>query len=384
MQAVVPPGADWIAGALALEAAAGAAPAARTLPAEAMASLADHVAHDLSRLLPGVESLGLALAGALFDQAQLLRPGWPAFASLAALHRRQVAGGDPAAIVAFGSSAGTMVDAALVPEPGTGDASLLLLPFVLRGEPTLLAEVGARMERELDERGLAAAATALFLGEALSMRVEHARYLTRDDLCALCALQLEHAGLDQAWLLIESALFPPGSTREAVAPAGQHMRLAGNGVELELRDAASWARGPGRDCAVERRDAGFLDWQREQRRLCALFGAHGLPVGFRHPDTGEHVPPGQPYWLCEPGPRPPPEVTRALFLHAAADLGVVAITAAAREGASWRPLACGYPLAPQGPEALRQALQQGYDCPGAPRAVRLELDPRTGELLLRE
>ena len=78
-------------GVLALELSQGGAPARLSLSRDEAAELAAHIAADLARLLPagpagpGAEAADLIVLGALYDHAQLLRPGWPLYAELAQL-----------------------------------------------------------------------------------------------------------------------------------------------------------------------------------------------------------------------------------------------------------------------------------------------------------
>ena len=41
-----------------------------------------HIAADLHSLLPGISDCSLIATGALFDQTQILRPGYPVFSAL--------------------------------------------------------------------------------------------------------------------------------------------------------------------------------------------------------------------------------------------------------------------------------------------------------------
>ena len=45
-------------------------------------ALADALAHDLASHLPEIRELDFVMVGAVYDQAQLLRPGWPLHAAL--------------------------------------------------------------------------------------------------------------------------------------------------------------------------------------------------------------------------------------------------------------------------------------------------------------
>ena len=64
----------------------------QTLDREGARRIGEAIAPDLARLLPGVEALGLTLAGALYDQTQLLAPGWPVFDELAELYLESLGG----------------------------------------------------------------------------------------------------------------------------------------------------------------------------------------------------------------------------------------------------------------------------------------------------
>lgn len=124
-------------GALALECSA---PMARSaLAREAAAELADHVAADLARFLPGVEQVDLALAAAAFDPSELLRAGWPVHAALDALVERAPEPHLPR-VMGFGAHEGQMPEG-LEPDPALHGGPLRLVPFVLRGDPRALAAV---------------------------------------------------------------------------------------------------------------------------------------------------------------------------------------------------------------------------------------------------
>jgi hypothetical protein len=264
-------------------------PAPATLPCvptEQAALLVDAVAADLSRLLPGVEGLGLAVAGALFDAAQVLRPGWPLFQELALLYRRERRGDPAPAVMGLGSAGGRMASPVLEPEPGLGGGPLVLVPFVLVGEDALAQQVGSRMEQVFTEQGLAGAAVPLFLAQGFGLEVEHARYLTRFDLCALAAVQLDHAGLGPVWPLLEAALLAPGTTQFARSEGGAGWRCASGSVRGAAFGFGTWARGPGAALPADARAEGFAETLLMQRRAAALLAAHGLPPAWVAVDPG--------------------------------------------------------------------------------------------------
>ena len=278
-----------IRGALALELSA-VAPGARTgLAPGDTATLAALVARDLAQLEPLAASLQLVVVGAHYDAVELLRPGWPVHAQLLQLAARiapSIDGGGR--IVAFGAH-DTQLPAGLVPSPEHAGGPLRLCPFVLDGDAGVLAEVGAMFERELIERGMAGAATALAAQELFGLRIEHARYLTLHDLAAMMALQYEHAGLAPLWPILETALLAPDTGQWLDAIPEPLVHYADGEARIALFSPDAWqARYAAGETDPGRLQRQFAHFEARQRQFAAVLGAHGVPVTFVH--CGAHRP----------------------------------------------------------------------------------------------
>ncbi len=269
-------------GALALELRPGAQASVSVLDQTAAGTLADGVARDLARFAPGVVALDLGLAVALFDPVELLRPAWPVHRELERLIALAPSRAE-ARVIAFGAHKGEL-PGSLRPSPDFAEGALRLLPFVVRGERELVAEVGQQFEETLLETGMASAATALFAQENFGAAIEHARYLTIHDLAAMMALQYGHAGLAPAWPLIETALLAPECEVWLDAPPEPLIRLSTGHARIALFDDEAWnAQGyapHGTDAAKLER--AFDRFQMRQRQIAALLAAHGIEVTFDH------------------------------------------------------------------------------------------------------
>lgn len=261
-------------GALALETAAP--PLHAVLARDAAETLGQHVAVDLPRLLPGIERVDLALAGAHFDPAELLRPGWPVHAALADLARR-APGTQRGRVIALGAHEAAMPLPALQPDPALQGGPLRVLPFVLLGEAADIAELGRAMEERLLETGMAGAGTALYAQSAFGAKLEHARYLSLHDLLAMIAMQYEHAGLPTLWPLIETALLAPEGEEWLDAPPEPLLHYTGGEVRIAEFDADAWAAFAPQDDDAARRMA-WRAFQARQRQYAAVLGAHGIAV----------------------------------------------------------------------------------------------------------
>lgn len=273
-----------VLGALALELVPGST-AARDRLAQAQAgTLAEGIARDLAGLAPQAAQLDLVLVGAHYDAVELLRPGWPLQRELAQLAARApgAGAGGGGRVIAFGAHDGQL-PGTLAPAEEFAGGPLRVLPFVLVGDQAVAGAVAEAFERELMERGMAGAGTALLVQELFGLRVEHAHYLTVHDLAAMVALQYEHAGLAALWPLIETALLAPGAEQWLDAPPEPLLHYADGEARIAMFSPAAWRERYGEgDNDGERLERRYARFQARERQFAAVLGAHGVPVTFVH------------------------------------------------------------------------------------------------------
>jgi len=273
-----------VLGALALELTPGSAVARDALPQAEVGALAALIARDLAKFSIDAASLQLVTVGAHYDPVELLRPAWPLHRELDQLAARApLAAHGAGRIIAFGAH-DDRLPGALPPSADFAGGPLRLLPFVLTGDAALIARVGDAFERDLLERGMAGAGTALAAQDAFGLTIEHARYLTVHDLTAMTAMQYEHVGLAPLWPLIEAALLAPDSEEWLDAPPEPLLHYCGHEVRIALLSPSAWharyaADLQADDARLERR---FEQFQARQRQFSAVLGAHGVAVTFVH------------------------------------------------------------------------------------------------------
>ncbi len=273
-----------ILGALALELAPGSVGGRAVLAQREAGALAEAIARDLAGFEPQAAALELTLVGALYDPVELLRPGWPLHRELGQLGAQAPSPASASGrIIAFGTHDGRL-PGALAPSPDHAGGPLRLLPWSLAGDAGVLRGVGEAFERDLMERGMAGAGTALQAQEAFGLRVEHARYLTLHDLCALMALQYEHAGLAPLWPLLETALLSPDREAWLDAPPEPLLHYAGGEARIALLSPDAWRKRCQPDARADdpRLPRAFMHFEARQRQFAALLMAHGVPVTFAH------------------------------------------------------------------------------------------------------
>ena len=282
-------------GALALELTPGSEAQRMALDQDAAGALAGRMAQDLAAFMPEATALQLVTVGAHYDVVELLRPGWPLHRELDQLAAR-APGNAAGRVIAFGAH-GDRLPGALSPQPEQAGGPLRLVPFVLGGDTHVAMRVGDAFERELMERGMAGAATALLAQEAFGLRVEHARYLTLHDLAAMMAMQYEHAGLAPLWPVLEAALLSPDAEEWIDSGREPVVHYADREARIALFTPQAWRERYAPDDAHEsegecaRLERAFALFQARQRQFAAVLGAHGVPVNFVHCDAGadEHA-----------------------------------------------------------------------------------------------
>jgi hypothetical protein len=255
-------------------------PARRALTPGDAGQLAAHVMADLAGRLPDIGRCGLSLAGALYDMTEILRPDWRVFRALHAYYRRGA--GVLPQLMALGAAEGRMSSDALEPDPNRNGAPLVYLPFVLMAPEDIAVELGEALEELLVASGQLAAASALGVQSLFGMRLKHAQFLTRYDLCALMAAQLEPLGLAPLWSLLETALLTPDGAQRAEDGQGGTWYWRRHRVESGFTGHADWlASAAGQKALAEGRVAqGFADALLAQRQYLTLLLAHGVPVNW--------------------------------------------------------------------------------------------------------
>ncbi len=275
-------------GVLALELAGGTVPSRAALSSEQAGVLAERVGRDLAQWVPQVRELELSLAGAHFDPAEALRPGWPLHRRLDELRARAPGRDEGPRLLAFGTDAQGDVPLPFRADSGLTGGNLRVVPFLLAGDPRIVTEVAAALEDVLLAQGMAQADTALLAQEAFGAQIEHARYLTVHDLVAMTSMQYDNLGLAPLWPLLETALLAPQSSEWLSEAPEPLVRYVGGEARMALFDPAGWCAYYNHDRAdCESLKLVYEQYLARQRQMAAVLEAHGVPVLYVHIEPGQ-------------------------------------------------------------------------------------------------
>lgn len=312
------------------------------------APLANQLAFELAKHLPSLEHLGLVWMAGCYDQAQILRPGWPVHQALVELYRAGTATADSPQVMSLQALRGEAPVPALAVEQQLLGGAMVLVPFALVGAGEPLHKARALLEERLLDTGLADARTALMLNHALGADAEHARLMTLDDLAALSSMQWQNSGLGGAWQVLEQALF--GATDAQWVESGCCLLRLGqdspqeqssNLVEVRFR-----AIDPG---SIEDLGTALLEFAEQTliaRQSLALLSAHALTLQVEFEGFGE-VESHSAFWIDWFVLQSEPTEIRS-FLHPALGVAVYGLL-----DASELLLGLAYPSAPQAHRALK-------------------------------
>ena len=317
-----------------------------------------HVAADLTQLFPAVSRCTLTMAGALFDQTQVLRPYLPVYKALETLQQSGNPGSDfQPRLLSIGANAGQMPLEDLQPFENIPLGLLQVLPLLLSGPAEFVDDIATEMEHRFLEHGQLSAHAAKNLESQFQISLNHARFMTFTDLNALLHLQLEHYGFLPLWKLLDAAMTPSSGELEVTTAEGLRFKWRDGAVHSFFESFDWWAQygaGAEKPAGDQHLQSAYSDWTREYRRYLTMLSAHGVKVCQHLPgleDTGLT----DSFLLEESTAKPGPQAA-TVTEHSVDDLGIVAVTVVT--GPRQINL---YPLQADGLNDLHQFIrEQGY------------------------
>lgn len=287
-----------------------------------------HIAADLTSLFPAISHCSLTMAGALFDQTQVLRPQLPIYSALETLQRSGNPGNEfQPRLLSVGASKGRMPLPALQPFDDIPLGLLQVLPLLLTGPALKIDELITEMEHRFLEQGQLSAHSAKALESQFVISVNHARFMTITDLNALLRLQLEHFGFLPMWELLDAAM--TSATDNLVVSTGAGLKFKWqDGLVHSFFESFDWWAQFGGGAEIPAKDqqlqTAYADWTREYRRYLTMLTAHGVRVSQHLPGLEDAE--LQDSFLVEESTNIPAGSAAPVTEHSTDDLGIVAVT----------------------------------------------------------
>lgn len=287
-----------------------------------------HIAADLTKMFPAINRCALSMAGALYDQTQVLRPQLPVYNALETLQQSSNPAGDfQARLLSIGANEGQMPMKELQPLENIPLGLLQVLPLLISGPGELVNELTTQMEHRFFEEGQLSAHSAKGIESHFQVSVSHARFMTITDLKALLKLQLEHYGFLAMWELLDAAMTPPAEKLEVTTAGGLSFKWQNDAVHAYFESFDWWAiYGGGADSpsSDQQLQLAYADWTREYRRYLTVLSAHGVRVVQHLPGLEDAELTDS--FLLEESTVIPGASAAPVTEHHADDLGTVAVT----------------------------------------------------------
>jgi hypothetical protein len=256
---------------------------------EAASDLAQWVAQDLDRLFPGLRQSGIILAGAIYDQTEVLTPGLTLFETLETMYVDAVARDSfEAQIISLGSVEGEFPVTHLQPKSQTLRGPLLLIPFAIVGPQAALEALADDFDDRLLNEGACSTEVQSWLVDQFKVTLHHAQYLSLVGLCALVQTHLYSAGLEPFWKILETALVDPEGTSALPFDLNQEAIYHQKKVTLPFitfSEAAQLAQADGATLSPK----SYLQFVRSLRQTALGLEAHTLSVDWQTPTTSERI-----------------------------------------------------------------------------------------------
>lgn len=317
-----------------------------------------HLATDLTVMFNDISRCSLTMAGAVYDQTQVLRAALPVFQALETLQHASNPGSDfQSRLLSVGAAEQQMPLPALQPFEDIPLGLLQLLPVLVSGPAETIAALAKEMEFRFLEEGQLSAHSAKSLETHFKVAIEHARFMTLTDINAMLRLQLEHYGFLPLWELLDVSMNAPQSTLEVTSTDGLKLAWRDGAVHTEFESFDWWAQyGGGADKPAERQElqSAYATWSREYRRYITMLKAHGVQVKQHLPGLQDSELDDS--FFLEESTAQPPANAAPVTEHQVDDLGTVAVTVV-----SGKRQINFYPLLASGLNDLHRFIQaEGY------------------------
>lgn len=313
-----------------------------------------HLAADLNSLFPAINRCALTMAGALFDQTQLLSPELLVYKALETLQQSSNPGDDfQARLLSIGARKGHMPLDELQPFEHIPLGLLQVLPVLVSGPAGSIETLAEEMEHRFLEQGQLSAHSAKGLESQFGISLNHARFMTITDLNALLRLQLEHYGFLPLWELLDTAINSPERVMQVSSTQGLKFEWRDGAVHSFFESFDWWAKhggGADKPASKQQLQTAYADWSREYRRYLTMLTAHGVKVSQHLPGM-EDVELTDTF-LLEESTMQPQQGAAPVTGHHADDLGTVAVTVVSGD----RQMNF-YPLLPDGLDDLHRFIR---------------------------
>jgi len=323
------------------------------LPKSASEQMLAHVSADLKALLSDINRCSLVAAGALFDQTQILRPGYPVFGALQKL-AQQSADKDRAAQISLGAENDRIPVIDLQPDDTIPLGILQLLPVLVSGDKDAVSDLGMAMEHRFIEEGQVSAHTAQWMENAFGIGIRHARFMTLMDLNAMFRLQLEHFGFLPLWQLLDAALTGLDETLEVSLDNGQVFTWRAGAVHTRFETFDYWSQAGGGKHLDSKRghlaDA-YAEWTRTLRQILTMLRAHDVQLEFHLPEQQEQALDGS--FFIEQSTRRTGSRCAEVTEHSSSELGTICISVVSNSVQDNY-----YPLTPEGLNDIQQVIRE--------------------------
>lgn len=244
----------------------------------AASRLLAHLGQALHRTHPKIEEVSLIGCAALYDLTEVIQPQSPLVQALQDIFRGTlVRGGFAAQQIALGLDASdeAFPIEVLNPRRTPGAGPLLLLPLLLMGRRIHITPLASNLEASLLQSGVVDDETIALVADSFGLRgLVNVSWATLNDLTALLKVQLENAGFETLWTILENALFDRKEVLDLYTEHGLRLLAQGDQVWLPFQTFDDYAAA----CETPANAETYTRWLQDYRQYSAALAAHGLDV----------------------------------------------------------------------------------------------------------
>ena len=247
----------------------------KALTTEKASALVNAITANMNEVLPSLHQYGIIIPAGLYDQTEILTPGFTLFSYLQEIYvRAQEKDGFSPAVIALGADEDGFPIEEISPKREPGFGQILVIPFAIVAPKDLIDTLDKDIDYTLLESGKISDATIKEISAEFGIGISGGFFATLANMCAFLKTQLEKIDCAPLWELFEQIFFSDEEAMLLSTEAGNQFYYDGEKVISPFMTYQDWLSFNHKEDDPK----GYLQWIMIHRQYTIGLQSHGIDV----------------------------------------------------------------------------------------------------------
>ncbi len=247
----------------------------KALTTDKASILVNTIAANMNMILGDLDKYGIIVPAALYDQTEILTPGFTVFNYLQEIYvRAQEKEGFTPSVIALGSEDDGFPIKEISPKRESGFGNILVIPFAIVAPKELIDSMDKNIDYTLLESGALSDLSLEQISEDFGIKLNGGFFASLANLCAFLKTQLEKINCSALWEIFEQLFFSPDEPLLVTTATGNKFYFNGEEVITPFMTYADWLAVMDKDSDAD----GYTSWVLTHRQYTIGLQSHGVNV----------------------------------------------------------------------------------------------------------